>query len=190
MFAFTLECGDHVHRLKRPREIRCDAVEERLAAGEAVGLLRTFHAQDPEHIVADTERYRDGLARVGIHTVEAFVGDASSQHDLLPARRDPPGYSLVEALAAPQLDLPRETHGCAQPQLVALDEHDRRRAGPHPARHFGRGASQHGARVASVHQTLADPAEHIQALVQLCGAPLRTNQVPAVGCHHREELRG
>src|SRR5438094_771371 len=121
MLAFTLECGDHVHRLKRPREIRCDAVEERLAAGEAVGLLRTFHAQDPEHIVADTERYRDGLARVGIDTVEAFVGDASSQHDLLPARRDPPGYSLVEALAAPQLDPPRDAPGRARERVLAED---------------------------------------------------------------------
>ena len=122
--------------------------------------------------------------------MEPLVGHASPEHDLFSARRDPAGDPLVETLAATQTDLAREAHGCPQPELVPLDEHDRRGPGPHSARHLGRCARQDRAGVASVHQTLTDPAEHVQALVQLGGAALRTDQVSAVGRHHREQLRG
>src|SRR5687768_2854982 len=105
MLALLLERGDDVHGLKRTRQVGSDAVEKRLSPGEAVRLLGTLHAEHSEHVIPDAQRHRDGLAGIWIDAVEALVGHAPAQHDLLPARCHPARDPLGESLAPTQTDL-------------------------------------------------------------------------------------
>ena len=100
LLALALQCRDHVHGLQSTRKVCRDAVEKGLSSREALGILRPLDAEHTKDFVTDSQRYRNGFARVRVDAVEALVGHTPTQHDLLPTRRDPAGDPLPQGLSA------------------------------------------------------------------------------------------
>src|SRR3989442_11905850 len=160
--ALALELVDSVDGGERATDVAGDGIEDLELLVEPAIAGRALDVEDADDLAAGPERHDDGLARLRIAAAESVVVDRPPEDDLLALARDPAGDPLVDRLSVSERNPKADRR--ADPELLALDEHDRRPARADAPRDLLRGARQEGRGVTSLLESGEQPLEQGDAV--------------------------